>query len=40
VRYLQWRDCGMVLGYGCGSTGMTRASQYPREAYELGCSLA
>ena len=39
VRYLSWRDCGRVLGYGCGSTGMTRASSYPRKAYELGCSL-
>ena len=39
VRYLQWRDCGMVLGYGCGSPGMTRATTYPRKAYELGRSL-
>lgn len=23
----------------CGSTGMTRASQYPQKAYELGRSL-
>lgn len=39
VRYLSWRDCGMVLGYGCGSPSMTRASAYPRKAYELGRSL-
>ena len=39
VRYLHWQDCGMVLGYGCGSPGMTRASRYPRDAYELGLSL-
>lgn len=39
VRYLHWQDCGMVLGYGCGSPGMTKASRYPREAYELGRSL-
>lgn len=39
VRYLSLRDCGMVLGYGCGTTSMTRASQYPRKAYELGRSL-
>ena len=39
VRYLSLRDCGMVLGYGCGTTSMTRVSQYPRKAYELGRSL-
>lgn len=39
VRYLSWKDCGRVLGYGCGTTGMTSRSRYPREAYELGRSL-
>lgn len=39
VRYLHWRDCGRVLGYGCGSTSMTRATRYPQAAYELGCRL-
>lgn len=39
VRYLNWRDCGRVLGRGCGTTGMTRRSHYPQEAYELGRSL-
>ena len=39
VRYLHWRDEGMVLGYGCGSPGMTRATEYPQRAYELGRSL-
>ena len=39
VRYLHWRDEGMVLGYGCGSPGMTRATEYPQQAYELGRSL-
>ena len=39
VRYLQWQDCGMVLGYGCGSTGMTRRTRYPQAAYELGRGL-
>lgn len=39
VRYLDMTDCGMVLGYGCGTPGMTRASEYPRAAYELGASL-
>lgn len=39
VRYLHWQDCGMVLGYGCGTTGMTKASGYPHEVYQLGRSL-
>ena len=39
ARYLDMTDCGMVLGYGCGTPGMTRASKYPRAAYELGASL-
>ena len=39
VRYLCWQDCGRVLGYGCGTTGMTRASSYPQAAYELGREL-
>ena len=39
VRYINLEDCGMVLGYGCGSPGMTKRSQYPQEAYRLGRSL-
>lgn len=39
VRYLHWQDAGMVLGYGCGSPGMTRATDAPQQAYELGRSL-
>ena len=39
VRYLSLRDCGRVLGYGCGSVGMTRRSGYPQKAYELGRGL-
>ena len=30
---------GMALGYGCGTTSMTRSSGYPEEAYRLGRSL-
>lgn len=37
--YMQFRDCGMVLGRGCGSPSMTRATKYPQMAYELGKSL-
>jgi hypothetical protein len=39
VRYLQLNDMGMVLGYGCGTPSMTRASSYMNEAYQLGRSL-
>ncbi len=39
VRYIRFRDMGMVLGYGCGTPSMTRASQYPDQAYRLGKSL-
>lgn len=39
VRYLQFKDMGMVLGYGCGSPSMTSNSQYPKNAYELGKKL-
>jgi hypothetical protein len=26
----------MILGYGCGSPSMTKASEYPELAYKLG----
>lgn len=39
VRYLDMDDRGMVLGYGCVTPGMTRATRYPLEAYSLGVSL-
>ncbi|MGN1023829.1 MAG: flavodoxin family protein [Lachnospiraceae bacterium] len=37
--YMQFRDCGMVIGKGCGTPSMTRASGYPEKAYELGRSI-
>ena len=37
--YMEFEDCGTVLGRGCGTPSMTRASQYPKQAYELGKSL-
>ena len=40
VRYLHLQDQGMVLGYGCGTPSMTRASRFPHEAFELGRQLA
>ena len=39
VRYINFEDKGMVLGYGCGSTSMTASSIYPKQAYKLGRSL-
>jgi len=39
VRYINFEDKGMILGYGCGSPAMTQRSKYPEEAYKLGRSL-
>ena len=39
VRYINFEDEGMVLGKGCGTTGMTAKSKYPKEAYEIGKNL-
>ena len=39
VRYINFKDMGMVLSCGCGSPSMTSQSQYPEKAYQLGKSL-
>lgn len=39
VHYLSLKDAGMVLGRGCGTPAMTRATKYPDQAYRLGKSL-
>lgn len=39
VRYIHFDDRGMVLGYGCGTPSMTKASKYLDQAYRLGKSL-
>ena len=39
VRYLNMNDMGRILGRGCGTPSMTRGSDYPHAAYELGRSL-
>ena len=39
VRYLNLRDCGRVLGGGCGTPGMTKRSGFPKQARALGTSL-
>jgi len=38
-RYLNFKDQGMILGYGCGSVHMTQGTVYPQKAYEFGKSL-
>lgn len=39
VRYLNFKDQGMILGRGCGTPSMTMNSPYPKNAYELGKAL-
>ncbi len=39
VRYINFEDMGMVLGYGCGTPAITRQSKYPQEAYMMGKTL-
>ena len=36
VRYINFEDQGMILGYGCGTPSMTKRSRYPEQAYKLG----
>ena len=37
--YMNFKDYGVILGGGCGTPSMTKASVYPDKAYELGKSL-
>lgn len=39
VRYLNFKDMGMILGAGCGTPAMTKDSNFMKTAYELGRSL-
>ncbi len=39
VRYINFEDMGMILGYGCGTPSMTKRSIYPKQAYQFGKSL-
>ena len=39
VRYINFEDKGMVLGYGCGTPGMTRRSGFMQKAYRMGLSV-
>lgn len=40
VHYLNLKDQGMILGYGCGTVTMTKQSKYLKEAYQLGKNLS
>lgn len=39
VKYLNFKDMGVVLGKGCGTPSMTKNSKYMQMAYQLGKSL-
>jgi multimeric flavodoxin WrbA len=36
VKYLKWKDTGMVLATGCGTRGDIEHSVFPAQAYQLG----
>jgi hypothetical protein len=36
VKYLNFKDQGMVLGVGCGTPSMTKNSEFLQAAYQLG----
>ena len=38
-RYMNFEDCGRILGTGCGTPSMTKRSIHMKEAYQLGKSL-
>lgn len=37
--YLHFQDQGQILGAGCGTVDMTKGTEFPRKAYELGRGL-
>lgn len=39
-RYMNFESVGEVLGIGCGTPELTKASRFMSDAYELGCSLS
>ena len=38
-RYMNFENMGEILGGGCGTVEMTKASGYPEKAYEFGRSI-
>lgn len=35
-KYMSFKDCGRILGTGCGSVDMAKSTEFPNLAYELG----
>ena len=38
-RYMNFEDCGMILGTGCGTPELTKKTEHMKAAYALGKSL-
>ena len=36
VKYLGWKDSGVLLAYGCSTRADIEKTDYPKKAYELG----
>lgn len=39
LRYLKWKEAGMLLAYGCYSRADIEKTDHPKRAYELGRAL-
>ncbi len=37
--YMRFEDCGRVIGVGCGTPSMTKSTDFPEQAYQLGKSI-
>jgi multimeric flavodoxin WrbA len=40
VKYLGWEDCGRILADGCAEREDIEATDFPKQAYELGKSIS
>ena len=36
LKYLGWKDCGVLLAYGCYGRDAIEKTNYPQKAYEMG----
>ena len=36
LKYLGWKDCGVLLAYGCYGRDAIERTDYPQKAYEMG----
>lgn len=39
VKYLRWKDVGIILATGCGTRSDIEQSEYPVQAYQMGKSI-